>query len=101
MLYVLVAKSHIFGCYHNEPCKIGEKGFEDTESGFFMSLRPKLDLQYYKPSHESVVVYGSTARSVGIGKPACFEIAFGKEIKVKCELVPMFSEWIYQFVVKV
>jgi hypothetical protein len=30
LIYVFVSKSHILGCFHYEPCKVGDKGFEDS-----------------------------------------------------------------------
>ncbi len=72
LMFVFVSKSHIFGCYHYEACKVGEKGFEDAESGFFLSLRSKLDLQYYKACPDNYVVYNSKTKTISIGRQPCF-----------------------------
>ena len=53
-----------------------------------MSPRSKVDFRYYRPASENVVSYNGQSKSVLIGKPACFEVFFLGEAKIKCELVP-------------
>ena len=88
LIYVFVSKNFIFGCFHHEVIKVGEKGFEDAESGCFITHRSRFDLASFTAISEAVVVYNPMTRSAQFGKPACFEIIFGGEIKVKCELIP-------------
>jgi hypothetical protein len=71
LVYVLVNQTHFFGFYHSEPVKINEKpSVEDKESGFFVSHKGKLDLQFYKANPE-VVTYNNQTKSISLGKPAC------------------------------
>jgi hypothetical protein len=60
-----------------------------------------MELIYYKATQEQVVIYNPQSKSLSIGRPPCFEVIFDGELKVKCELIPAFTDWLYQYVVKV
>lgn len=100
-MYVFISKQHIIGAYHAEAIKIGDKSvIEDSESGFFMSNKNKVDLQFYKANCEAVV-YSVASKTISFGKPSCFDIILeGNEMRVRTEIVPMGAEWVNQFVYK-
>lgn len=98
-MYVFFSKSHLFGIYHSEPIKIGEKSvIDDSESGFFFSSRAKIELQFYKANSDSVS-YNVSSKSISLGRPACVEIFFdGNEQKIRCDLIPEGTFWLNLFV---
>jgi hypothetical protein len=65
-----------------------------------MTNRSKIELQFYKPNYESVT-YSNISKIISFGKPSCFDILLdNNEVKVRAEIVPLNTEWIYQFVYK-
>lgn len=101
LMFIFIGKQHIIGAYHAEAIKIGDKAIiEDSESGFFMSNKNKMDVQFYKANCEAVV-YNPLTKTISFGKPSCFDIVLdGNEMRVKTDIVPIGSEWVHQFVYK-
>jgi hypothetical protein len=95
LLFILANHTHLFGFYHSEPVRVAERPtVEDKESGFFLSTKAKLDLQFYKANSETVT-YNSQSHSISLGKPPCLEVFFeGARPKVRCELFQnKLEEW--------
>jgi hypothetical protein len=73
---------------------------EDQESGFFISERSKIDIQFYRATKD-VVVYNKKNKIISFGSPSGFDVIFeGDSLKIKAEIVPSHTEWIYQFIYK-
>ena len=71
IMIVLVNQTYLLGFYHSEPIRIPDKTtIDDKESGFFMTTKAKLDLQFYRANQESVS-YNTQAHLISIGKPSC------------------------------
>jgi hypothetical protein len=101
LMFIFINKQHIIGAYHGEAIKIGDKAvYEDSESGFFMTNKNKVDVQFYKANCEAVV-YNTLTKTISFGKPSCFDIVLdGNETRVRTEIVLAGGEWVHQFVYK-